>query len=208
RADDRGTRGKRATRLRSSWSPPSSTPFSESFARRMRHRAGSVTQFGAERQGRERLSPFALGGRELVDEREQLFVAADHGCVGRVLAVDDDRRDAADAIAPVQLVGALQLGLHSERIERGLERGGVDAEAAEELLQLRFCVEPVAALVDLAEESGMHFLALTELLRGVERARVDLQLRIPEGRDANEMHVVGLRLAPLLEHGIERVAVR
>ena len=56
------------------------------------------------------------------------------GSVGRVLAVDDDRRDAFDAVAAVQLVGALQLGLHRERVERGLERRRVDVEAAEEFL--------------------------------------------------------------------------
>ena len=123
-----------------------------------------------------RLPSFSFGGRELVDERQQLVVAAGHGAVGRVLAVDDDRRDAADAVPSAELVGALQLGLHGERIERSLERSGVDTEAAEELLQLRLGVEPVTVLVNLAEKRRMHLGALAERLRRVEGAGVDHNL--------------------------------
>src|SRR5687767_13324147 len=73
-----------------------------------------------------------LARREIVDDREPCFVAARlpaHRCV---LAVDDDRRRAGDAIAPDELFGPLHLGVDGERTERALERCCVDAVLREQ----------------------------------------------------------------------------
>src|SRR5690606_30259971 len=54
----------------------------------------------------------------------------------------------------------------------------------------------------------MHLVELAERLRGVERARVKAEGRIPERRDAYEADVGRLLLGPALEVRLEGVTVR
>src|SRR5579862_4771207 len=62
------------------------------------------------------LSVPMLGGRQVVDELYELLFAAGLGDVGRVLAVDDDKRHALHVIALGEFLGALQVGADAEGV--------------------------------------------------------------------------------------------
>src|SRR5690606_955920 len=134
--------------------------------------AGRAACRGRRRSVNVRLLALVLALGERVDDREPALVRAGHRAVRQVLAVDDDIRRRADAVAPHEIVRALYLRVNAERIERLTERFLVDTEAREERRERILGLEQVAVDVNLGEERLVHLLELAERLGGVERARV------------------------------------
>src|ERR1039457_3126976 len=63
---------------------------------------------------RARVSVVLFAPRQVVDDLNQLVLAAGHAHIGDVLAVDHDGRDALDALTTRQIVRLLQIRLHTE----------------------------------------------------------------------------------------------
>src|ERR1700681_1144583 len=67
-----------------------------------------------ERGGTPPASVVLFASRQVVGELDQVVLASGHADITFVLAVDDDARDAFDAVAPGQIVRLAQVRLHAE----------------------------------------------------------------------------------------------
>ncbi len=125
-----------------------------------------------------------------------------------VAAIHHHGRHGADAITAHECGRAVCLGLYGEGIERFAELIHVHALSGEEGFDLLLCAQAFLLLVDGVEESAVNPVCFAHHLEGEEGLCMQVGHAAEHGGHVVEFHIVREFLAPLLNGGIEMLAVR
>ena len=140
------------------------------------------------------LSALALASNQFVDDVGDYVIAARFGSACAVLAVDDHRGHALDAVAASQVLRNANFLVDFERLPGSVELIRTYTESFEQSASRLFVRQAITALLDLLEHGSVECLSVREYtvtsqhVLGKENAGMQFVYGIPDNRDTYIAH--------------------